>query len=585
MRLSTKAGIRMFGFAATTVLLVLTLACINRPMKRANPEPIIVSEQSVPQSAERDVDILFVIDNSNSMKDEQELLRLNFSALMESLRNMIGGLPNVHVGVASTDLGTGMFGVPYCDPGGDAGNLVTSGCGNPTGTPYIVDVEASGCNVTKDASGVCEPSDCSQANCEQEPGTTFVVDSTTGCPRCRNYQNESLEDVFSCVADLGTMGCGFEQPLEAMYKALDPGNVHNAGFVRDDAYLAVVIITDEDDCSASNPQLFDDTQTGLNTTLGPLWSYRCFEFGITCDVNSRNPGQRSNCVVRDDAAAMLHPTARYESLLKQIKDPQMLIMAAIAGPVTRSTGGSGIGFNAEVGLSSQGYPDIQPSCGGGGADVDGAVPGIRIYSMLENFNTEEDLGTWAYTSICSADYSPALKGIGDVISVKLDQCMPTPLKGCSDPGVEFGAPQAARSCAINSQCLAQCTVTDIFGRDTDAEQRYDVPPCLEILSNGTWEKGNTDRTLAYASAHPNLRDPNLPVAACWHINYQAACPQSNGAALVISRREDPPSRSFAETSCVQLAPKEQLCNDMKDNDENCLTDADDPCCANPGSCN
>jgi hypothetical protein len=129
---------------------------------------------------------------------------------------------------------------------------------------------------------------------------------------------------------------------------------------------------------------------------------------------------------------------------------------------------------------------------------------------------------------------------------------------------------------------------DVFGRGTDDEVRYDVPPCLEILTNGTWEKGNTDRSLAYAKGHPEVRrgeDPDLPVAACWHINYQPGCPQSNGAEILIARRNAPPRRSFAEVRCVQLTPKEQLCNDMKDNDENCLTDLEDPCCYNPDSCN
>jgi len=588
MRPNSKAGIRLCGFVALSLVLVVTLACINRPMKNANPEPIIVSEVSVPQSAERDVDILFVIDNSGSMKDEQDNVRANFSALMERLREVKGGLPNIHVGVASTDLGTGMFTSSYCQMGGDGGRLLTGGCDNPTGAPYIIDVEASGCTVTKDASGICQPSACGQQNCDHEPSTTFVVDSETGCPRCRNYQNESLEDVFYCVADLGTEGCGFEQPLEAMKKALDPTNDYNEGFVREEAYLAVVLITDEDDCSATSPALFDDSQTGLNTTLGPLWSYRCFEFGITCDVNTRTPGQRHNCVARDDPAAMLHPMDHYTRFLTELKDPQMLVMAAIAGPVVRSAAVEGAelaGFDALVGLTNDGYPDIQPSCGGDGAEDDGAVPGIRIHTLLKAFNTEEQLGQWAHTSICSADFSPALEGIGGIIGGLLDnQCLPTPLKGCSDPGVEFDAPQALTTCQVNSQCLAQCSVTDIFGRGTDDEERYDVPPCLEIRPDGTWDKGNTDRSLAYAAAHPDLRDPSLPVAACWHINYQPGCPQSNFAEILVARQEDPPRRSFSEVTCVQLASKEQLCNDQKDNDENCLVDRDDPCCINPDNC-
>jgi hypothetical protein len=59
---------------------------------------------------------------------------------------------------------------------------------------------------------------------------------------------------FSCIAQLGPDGCGYEQSLEAMYRALDPAV--NPGFIRDDAALAVLFITDEDDCSARDTSLY-----------------------------------------------------------------------------------------------------------------------------------------------------------------------------------------------------------------------------------------------------------------------------------------------------------------------------------------
>ncbi len=585
MRTRMAARARLVGFSAISMLIMLTLACINRPMKNAQPTPYIQGLESFPQSLEREVDILFVVDNSGSMKDEQENLRRNFASLMDALRGMVGGLPDLHVGVVSTDLGTGIYGVGSCVPGGDEGKLLTGACENPKNSPYIIDVQARGCTVVQDDDGLCQPSDCGPANCEHEPGTTFVLDSSTGCPRCRNYSDESLEDVFSCMADLGTSGCGFEQPLEAMYKALDPASGSNEGFVRETAFLAVVIITDEDDCSASSQQLFDDSQRTIDSTLGPLWSYRCFEFGITCDVNSRQPGQRQGCVPRDegDPGAMLFSTDRYEQLLLSVKDPEMVVLAAIAGPPSPSAGG--VGFDALVGLTDEGYPDLQASCGGIGADEDGAVPAIRIFSLLQRLNSDSDLGQWAFTSICSEDFSPALEGIGSVIGERLAyQCMPAPLKGCSDPGVEFGAGQHSQRCEVNSQCLAVCTVEDVFGRNTSEEVRYQVPPCLEILEDGTRLQGNKDRAVAYAGGHPDLRDPDLPVAACWHVSFEPACVDSNGAEILVARREDPPPKAFAEVSCAQIPAVEELCNDMRDNDENCLVDADDPCCANPQSC-
>ncbi|MFH2008695.1 MAG: hypothetical protein ABI333_19060 [bacterium] len=134
-------------------------------------------------------------------------------------------------------------------------------------------MEPTGCAIEKtldDVTGAltqCGNNDCSPTHCT-EPNTTLVVDGM-GCPRCRNYTSDTLQEVFSCMADRGTGGCGYEQPLEAMHRALDD-HPDNVGFVRDNAYLTVVSVTDEDDCSAANPGVFSNeslTQGGVN--LGP----------------------------------------------------------------------------------------------------------------------------------------------------------------------------------------------------------------------------------------------------------------------------------------------------------------------------
>lgn len=568
--MKTKAQLRLLGFAVSAGVLMVTLACINRPMKKANPLPNLASAISIPQSAERDVDILFVIDNSGSMGGEQAMLQSQFTALMTELKNLTGGLPNVHLGVVSTDLGTGQFPYTYCDnpPTGDEGHLLTMGCASPTNAHYIVDVAPDGCEAKPNAQGMCPnyvAGTCSQANCSHEASTSLVVDTATGCPRCRNYGDASLEDTFRCIASLGILGCGFEQPLESMYKALDPTNTYNQGFIRQSAFLAVIIISDEDDCSASTPQLFDNSQTDINSPLGPATSFRCFEFGITCDVNSRTAqGERRGCVPRDDQGALLYPISRYVDLLQSLKDPQMLVVAAIAGPTNGGT--------ATVGLNELQQPTLQFSCT---TAEDGAVPAFRTKSLISAFNDEEDMA-WAYTSICSPTFTDALKGIGSRIKDVLEfQCLPSPLKGCSDVGAEFGSP--ADTCTDNDVCQATCQVTDVFQRGTDQETQSDVPPCLEVCNDGPCP-GNVDRQQAYQAGHPQERDPNLPVSACWHINYQEMCEGSNYSEILISRQSDPPPRSFSEVACVQIAQHEQLCNDGVDNDEDCLIDADDPDC-------
>ena len=42
-----------------------------------------------------------------------------------------------------------------------------------------------------------------------------------------------------------------------MKRALDGSNPENEGFLRDDAFLAVIFVADEDDCSAFSRGVFD----------------------------------------------------------------------------------------------------------------------------------------------------------------------------------------------------------------------------------------------------------------------------------------------------------------------------------------
>jgi hypothetical protein len=267
----------------------------------------------------------------------------------------------------------------------------------------------------------------------------------------------------------------------------------------------------------------------------------------------------------------------YTQFLQSLKDPEMMVVAAIAGPVTPSP--SGTGHNMEVDLDNRGNPDLQYSCT---TAIDGAIPGIRIYNVINAFNDPEDLDQWAYSSICSSDYSWVLQGIGNKIVDRLSyRCLPSPLKGCSDPAVEYGLPGDGQDC--NDTCLPTCQVGETRMRGTLDEASVWIPHCLEICPSGYCE-GNTDRSQAYHGGHPAERDPDLPVQVCWHVIYDEYCPQSNYADIRIARREDPPPRTFAHLSCNPIPRDEQLCNDDVDNDEDCLTDMDDPCCHNPMSC-
>ncbi len=137
------------------------------------------------QSPPSDVDVLFVVDNSCSMAEEQSALAQSFPVFMNYF---LGSGLDYHIGVVSTYLN------------------------NP------------------DQSGKL-----------QGPAGTLWVDTNTPNPTA----------VFGSMAQLGTSGNAMERGRDAAYGALV---VHatgfNAGFLRANSALHVIVLSDEDDHSS-----------------------------------------------------------------------------------------------------------------------------------------------------------------------------------------------------------------------------------------------------------------------------------------------------------------------------------------------
>ena len=277
--------------------LLLSSGCVVRELAELPPRPEVEELTDIAVDLNRDFDILFVIDSSKSMAGEQESLRANFPRIIDALDFPGLGLPSLHIGVITTDVGAG----DNCPGDGDAGNMIQvgpGGCGGPR-DPYISD----------------------------------VADDSGG--RIVNYDG-TLGDTFSCIANVGIKGCGFEQPLEAMKRAL-ANDAENAGFLRPAANLAVIVISDEDDCSARDRTVFDPSQDDIDSQLGELSSFRCFEFGTECDPvdgGERSLGARSNCRAEDDSP-YLESVSTYADYLRTLKgDPDQVFVATIAGNPT-----------------------------------------------------------------------------------------------------------------------------------------------------------------------------------------------------------------------------------------------------------
>jgi hypothetical protein len=176
------------------------------------------------------VDILFVIDNSGSMADNQESVVASFGGFIAAIEQNLALAESYHIGVISSE--AYYENAPGCTAIGD---LVTQTGG----------VESSNCVGTPFASG----------------------------KRYLDQTEPDLEAKFACIAELGATGSDDEKVAASMIAALAPANNEagqcNDGFARLDSLLVVVIITDEDDAPepyGCDPDAFPGDPDACDTT-------------------------------------------------------------------------------------------------------------------------------------------------------------------------------------------------------------------------------------------------------------------------------------------------------------------------------
>ena len=250
--------------------------CNAHPLKEPMPNPQQETDFSILVSPEREVDILFMVDNSPSMDPKQAALAQNFPKMIEQLQKLPGGLPDVHIGVVSSDMGAG---------GGELGN----NCGVPLGDRGLLWGNDPTPGVRATVAGG------TTSGCGLNQGARWIedIEKADGSGRQTNYSG-NLTDVFSCLAKaVGVKGCGEEHQLQSVRLALNPQtgiNDANRGFLRPDAYLAVVLITDEDDCSADPYSRTNDPNHPVNNdgifyqdNAGDTTSLRCAARGHVCN--------------------------------------------------------------------------------------------------------------------------------------------------------------------------------------------------------------------------------------------------------------------------------------------------------------
>jgi len=499
--ISRSSLVAVLRWSGSAITLLSVWACTSRTLVAPDIHPTVTTNNVYKSSLNNELDLLFMIDNSQSMAPLQDKLMANFPIFMNVLKALPNGLPDIHVAVVSQDTGPGIYDLPsiHCRYQGDQGLFQYQPRGSCTTPPLA-------------------------------PGQTFLQAAENQTQK--NYTGD-ITDAFTCIAALGEGGCGFEGQLKAVRWALDqsqddadpppPGTpVANAGFLRDEAYLGVILITNEDDCSVpSASDLIDPTSIHDADRYGPLWSFRCNEYGHLCTNVAGKPAgtlaaplrgvnmDLTGCVSNDDPTGdSAHPpgletrVADEVAFLKGLKaDPNQILVAAITGPVTP--------YNTSMidQLLPDGSHEMQPntehSCMQNNGEY--ADPAIRIQQWVEAFGRNG-----LFLPICADSFAPALTNIATALSQLLGpQCVSGPV-------------------ALNASGVPDCAVND----------RFSDPTTKKVVET------------AIAACAANGNSP-----PCWTLDPDPMCSQPNQTILNINRGTTPlPNNVSTDVSCALCVP-------------------------------
>ncbi|MBL8935730.1 MAG: VWA domain-containing protein [Archangium sp.] len=225
--------------------------CKTSPLDQTGSTLPRTCKAEAPLIEPQKLDILFVIDNSNSMREEQEAVARELTAFVDEIKKAGGVRQDFNVGVITTSV--------YQHS-------------SQNGVVFFREYPTQ--------SGRLQP--------VPDRGADGGVVLGTGTERLLTGEDPELVDKFSRLVQQGVAGSGQETPFEAVRLALMSDLIKkplaeggNGGFLRDGARLLVVVLTDEDDCSettrpsrvkvSDNPAVADCTDQA--NSLGTVNEY------------------------------------------------------------------------------------------------------------------------------------------------------------------------------------------------------------------------------------------------------------------------------------------------------------------------
>jgi hypothetical protein len=460
----------------------------------------VIGDIMNPFQLHKDVDILFMMDNSFSMSPKQAALA---KAIPQFIQKIEATGANYHVGITTSDIGTdtmpgvlwgGNIAVSHCDTyAGDDGLLQAIPCtqraGVSTGAamacqtlcPNDAFVPGGGMNYISKVNGVTNV----PVDMEVDPMTGKMVDL-------------GPSKAFQCISLVGDAGCGVEGQLEGAKRALDGHRPENAGFLRPNSYLAVIYITDEDDCSVQLSQRNQLDPTTRDCSANPNApdsydcynvDYRCLARSTQCDEPMFTAGLKTGCKERPQN--FLNTVQSYYKFFTALREPGYLLVSGLWSEPAITNGGVLNVTSVNPGSGSPALnraPMTNASCYYQGDPSIYGQAQYRLSEFASLFGIDSSLNppgpAVLELSICDIDnYQNAVNKIADAIGKKLGAtCLPVIPK------------------VVNGK--QNCIVGDVDQSTPTAIPDVHFPVCSATCCNSY-----------AASATPNPSDPAIQ-AAC-----------------------------------------------------------------------
>ena len=537
--------LRWAGLAAAAPAL---WACTSRTLEMPNIVPQATLTTTYTQKINNELDILFMIDNSTSMSEMQQKLYDQLPTFMNVLQ-MLPTPPSLHVAVVSSDMGApgDSTSAILCTPAGDQGEFQSSARSAPKLTPPVT------CTDTTIATPQGAP----------DSTHTFISDADM----MPNF-TDPISTVFQCIALLGEKGCGFEHQLASIDRALGSDNYDsngnpqppstNVGFLRPEAYLGIVLLTNEDDCSATPPttiySLNGYSQNIMNPD-GPITNYRCNggprgahycqdpangnamivppltppgDVGMTGTIPTLD---LANCEDNETGSSALTPVSQFISDVKKLKkDPDnQILVASISAPPTPYS----VEWLPEVGgINTQPgeiWPQVEHSCGAGGDFADTGVnpkatqtttdgsfgdPGVRLAQFVNAFQNS------VLASICDPDYAKSMTAI----ATKLGQLITPP---CITGTIQLdsgGQPM----CSIVEHLQDSSGVKKDISLQNCAASGANQGQCWKLATGATGCAGAQLTVTDTVNANPQSENSSVDCSLCLPGAAIAGCPCVDG---------------------------------------------------------